>query len=119
MDNFKHLNDNYGHLIGDKVLQKISSIINQTIRESDYLIRYGGDEFLIILTNCNKENALVNAKNILMKIRNIDKIENYSLNIKISMGIAEGRKNDRLGDIISKADSRLYKAKKSSKSIVT
>ncbi len=118
LDNFKEINDSYGHLIGDKVLQSISYIINNNIRESDYLIRYGGDEFLILLTNCNKKNAVKNAKEILSKIKNIKKIENYKLNINISMGIAEGHKNDRLSSIISKADSKLYQAKESNISIM-
>lgn len=54
-DNFKRINDNYGHVTGDKVLKKIATVLKESVRENDIVIRYGGDEFLIIFENCKSE----------------------------------------------------------------
>ena len=110
IDFFKKVNDEHGHQSGDLVLQEISHLIDISIRKLDYIGRYGGEEF-VILINANKEDA----KNVIENIRK--KIEDYNFclekNLKItaSFGIAECRANDSLEDIIKNADNALYRSK--------
>ncbi len=68
VDHFKHVNDEHGHLAGDIVLKAIADIIDDEIRESDYLIRYGGEEFCVILPDTNEEEAMKVAENIRRKV---------------------------------------------------
>ena len=107
IDKFKQINDTEGHLIGDEVLKSIGQILLDEIREVDIPCRYGGDEFCIILPNCNSENA----KEICTKIidRFSEKYENYSL----SMGVTETSEIDLLDSntLIKKTDEKMYIAK--------
>ena len=74
IDLFKKINDNYGHIVGDKVLIKVSEIISQLIRGFDTVGRYGGEEFLVILPNTNSENAYKAAERIRKKIEETEDI---------------------------------------------
>ena len=111
IDNFKDVNDNYGHLIGDETLKKMSSIIFENIRTSDIFGRYGGEEFLIICTQTNKDNAYILAE----KLRTI--VGKYNFNKigtkTISLGISTYEKNDSIESLFKKADEALYCAKES------
>ena len=111
IDYFKNINDNYGHLIGDETLKRMSTIISENIRASDIFGRYGGEEFLIICTQTNKDNAYILAE----KIRSI--IEKYNFNKigtkTISLGISSFEKNDTIETLFKKADEALYNAKES------
>jgi diguanylate cyclase (GGDEF)-like protein/PAS domain S-box-containing protein len=111
IDYFKNINDNYGHLIGDETLKRMSTIISENIRASDIFGRYGGEEFLIICTQTNKDNAYILAE----KIRSI--IEKYNFNKigtkTISLGISSFEKNDTIETLFKKADKALYSAKES------
>ncbi len=84
LDNFKKLNDTYGHSKGNKILKSVANIIRESIRKSDIAIRFGGDEFLIILPNTNKDGAF----KIGNKIRRRVKKELYEYKITISGGVA-------------------------------
>ena len=111
IDHFKDVNDNYGHLIGDETLKKMSSIIFENIRTSDIFGRYGGEEFLIICTQTNKDNAYILAE----KLRTI--VGKYNFNKigtkTISLGISTYEKNDSIESLFKKADEALYCAKES------
>jgi diguanylate cyclase (GGDEF)-like protein/PAS domain S-box-containing protein len=111
IDHFKDVNDNYGHLIGDETLKTMSSIIFENIRTSDIFGRYGGEEFLIICTQTNKENAYILAE----KLRTI--VGKYNFNKigtkTISLGISRYEKNDSIESLFKKADEALYCAKES------
>ena len=118
IDNFKDINDQYGHIVGDDVLVKISDIISNTIRNQDVACRYGGEEFAVLLPETGEEGALLCAE----KIReNIQRIEinansNIKLHIRISCGISTYPENGRnIPDIINNADTALYTAKKTGK----
>jgi diguanylate cyclase (GGDEF)-like protein/PAS domain S-box-containing protein len=111
IDHFKDVNDNYGHLIGDETLKTMSSIIFENIRTSDIFGRYGGEEFLIICTQTNKDNAFILAE----KLRTI--VGKYNFNKigtkTISLGISRYEKNDSIESLFKKADEALYCAKES------
>ncbi|MCK5819337.1 MAG: GGDEF domain-containing protein [Psychromonas sp.] len=108
IDKFKLINDKEGHLKGDEVLKAISGFLLQTIRETDLACRYGGDEFCVILPDCDAENAQLICGKIINHF--VNKYPNYSL----SMGVSEtGGDKWCLGEeIIRQADEKMYFAKK-------
>jgi diguanylate cyclase (GGDEF)-like protein len=113
IDHFKKVNDRYGHLTGDDVLEKIAALIRQNIRDTDIAGRYGGEEFIIILPQANLSSALVVAE----RIRNI--IENAEMKdsagnvfaITVSQGLSGWERGEDAYSLISRADEALYKAK--------
>jgi diguanylate cyclase len=116
VDNFKQINDTYGHLVGDFVLIKLTQIIKSLIRKQDKIYRYGGDEFIIVFNDAN----LLQAQKIIEKI--INKISKTALKYKdniikvtISVGLAAHQKGDTIDTLIKKADEALYHVKKGSK----
>ncbi len=115
IDNFKFVNDNFGHDIGDYVLKTLAKIITNSIRETDIFARWGGEEFVILLPNTN----LNEAKNLAQKIRK--NIENYKFDkvekITISLGVSEYQ-GETLENLIKKCDIALYKAKENGKNRV-
>jgi len=120
VDNFKQINDTYGHDAGDEVLARIGELIKKSVRESDYVIRYGGEEFMVILVDIQKDSS----QDVAEKIRKI--IENTDINFggqeitpTVSIGVAEFPHDS--GDIyhvIKFADIALYRAKKDGKNRV-
>jgi diguanylate cyclase len=110
IDFFKNVNDTYGHHIGDLVIKEVASILNKNARESDLVSRYGGEEFLIMLSNSNSKNAYTLAERIRKDIAAL-KIENYDLRITISIGCTEYKKEESLDNFIKRVDLLLYKAK--------
>ncbi|HOK22464.1 MAG: diguanylate cyclase [Candidatus Hydrothermae bacterium] len=113
IDNFKEINDIYGHLEGDKVLKELADYITRNLRESDVLIRYGGDEFIIFLPNTSFENAKAVAEKILTGLMS-EKVAGHS--ISLSMGVAEfPRDGKSWTELFNKADVALYRAKRRGK----
>ena len=113
IDNFKTVNDSYGHQEGDHVLKVIAHRIRNTLRAYDIVGRYGGEEFLIILPDTNLEDARGLAERIRTRV-NEDPINNAT--ITLSLGVVCFQEGDHtLDDIIRRADQNLYKAKKSGK----
>jgi len=115
IDHFKRLNDTYGHLTGDKVLKFVALLIGRNIRGSDYLARFGGEEFVVILPNTQLENALCVANNIrtyLAKQKLYDSTEDKQLGrLTLSMGVASSLDGDTCDKLIGRADQCLYQAK--------
>ena len=112
VDDFKKINDVYGHATGDKVLQHLAKTILISIRQSDFLIRYGGDEFVLILSDINTENA----KNLMTRIENqLILSAPHPIKIKISCGISLLTNNNDFEDLLKKADSKMYEVKKAKK----
>jgi diguanylate cyclase (GGDEF)-like protein len=114
LDDFKNINDTYGHEIGDLVLIQFVKIARETIRENDLIIRFGGDEFILLLPNTNIKNAKIIATKI------INRVSEYNMstdvNFLISIGIADYQEKDLIiDDIISRADKSLYEAKRAGK----
>ena len=113
LDNFKKINDNYGHQIGDKALCALVEIIKNTIRNVDFLGRYGGEEFMAILPGIYGEEAFILAERIRKKISsNIIETDKGDLLLTISIGVSTYSTKDKsLEDIILRADQAVYEAK--------
>lgn len=111
IDHFKHVNDNYGHLVGDMVLSQLSKIISDNIRNSDIFGRYGGEEFLIICPKTNKDNAFILAEKLRIVVNEFtfDEVGHKT----VSIGIADFQKDDTIESLFKKADRALYEAKNS------
>lgn len=108
IDDFKVVNDTYGHQVGDDVLKSIGVIIKENIREMDIAVRYGGEELGVIFPNINKKSAVLIAERIRQKIETLYK---NNWNITISCGVADSYNKDDIGSLIGSADEALYKAK--------
>jgi diguanylate cyclase (GGDEF)-like protein len=117
IDNFKEINDSYGHLTGDQVLKVISARMRDKVRAYDILGRYGGEEFLIILP----ETGLEEARGLAERIRTSVKEELIGKTpVTLSLGVVCVQSSDRsVDDIIRRADENLYKAKKGGKDRVS
>ncbi|WRH68879.1 MAG: diguanylate cyclase [Planktothrix sp. GU0601_MAG3] len=113
LDYFKKINDNYGHLTGDRTLITFTLAIQNYLRESDYFGRYGGEEFIILLPETNQEDAQKIAQEIcdLIAHLSIPTVQG-NLQITVSIGVAVFRSQDtRIEDIFDRADQCLYQAK--------
>lgn len=120
IDNFKSVNDTYGHAIGDKALTTLSKVLKENLRKSDLLIRYGGEEFLVILYDC-KQNAILEIAEKLRVNFSETKIQtnSESINRTISIGATSyPHNNHNLWEAIKDADKALYKAKQTGKNKV-
>lgn len=115
IDNFKLVNDKFGHLIGDSVLTEVAARLEYSLREEDIIARFGGDEFIIYLP-ITSEHALIVAQRLCNYI--CKKSFNNDLSISISIGVAGSIKSDSLLDVIAKADKKLYLAKSTGKNKV-
>jgi len=113
IDHFKKVNDRYGHLTGDEVLEKIAVLIRRNIRETDIVGRYGGEEFIIILPKTNLSSAWVVAerlRTIIEKTEMKDSAGN-AFTITVSQGLVGWERDEDAASLISRADEALYKAK--------
>ncbi len=110
IDYFKDVNDTHGHIIGDKLLIEIATLLKENTRKTDFIGRWGGEEFVVILPQTNEETALM----VIEKIRL--KIEQYDFEIvgnkTASFGVATYKKEDDIEMILKRADEAMYRAKK-------
>ncbi|MFV0504064.1 MAG: GGDEF domain-containing protein [Lachnospirales bacterium] len=113
IDNFKYINDTFGHDVGDDTLRTVAHTLIDNTRFSDTLVRWGGEEFIVILNYTNLDNAIYVAE----KLRKIiaDKQINVVGKITISLGVAETKSETSLEELVSRADEYLLKAKRSGK----
>lgn len=116
IDHFKKVNDTYGHNIGDDVLKRLVSIVKSSIRLNDSLIRWGGEEF-IILTLANRVDNLFSMAEHIRKSVERAYFESVK-HITISIGVTFYNKNEEINDTIKRADDALYKAKNSGRNRV-
>jgi diguanylate cyclase (GGDEF)-like protein len=112
IDHFKKINDTYGHDVGDEILKTFANQLLASTRSTDIVIRYGGEEFLVLTYNINLEKAINKFEEIRKSIENT-KIEynGGSLHITVSIGVHTGNYEDNIKDVISQADQAVYKAK--------
>ena len=118
IDNFKKLNDTYGHLFGDKVIRKVSKAILRNIRIVDEAIRYGGEEFLVILFKVNKEALLKIAEKIRKDVEKIKFRSHPEVKVTVSIGATLCKNGCELEKCIEKADKALKIAKETGKNKV-
>jgi diguanylate cyclase (GGDEF)-like protein len=117
IDNFKKVNDDYGHSMGDIVLQEFGKILKTQLYENDIIGRYGGEEFIALLPETSSINAVIPAERIREALKEIVfHCKNIIFSITVSIGISDFHTSDeRYEDIINRADKALYNAKQNGK----
>ena len=119
IDHFKQVNDVYGHLMGDQVIQFVAEKLKENIRTSDLLVRYGGDEFIVLIENVGMERALKITEKIRSEIyeaKPLDNVRCPDLKVSISIGVAIGATSWMA--LLEKADRVLFQAKEQGKNKV-
>jgi len=121
IDHFKQVNDTYGHSVGDKVLCMVTGTFHHSLRTTDTIGRWGGEEFIAILNNVNDEDTL---RHIAEKVRTLVEfsrldLNSQSLTVTISIGATRLRPNDTPESIIERADGLMYQSKKAGRNVVT
>jgi len=113
-DDFKKINDNYGHDVGDEVLKKIAQFLEKSMRSIDVVGRIGGEEFVIAMLGANEDEAYEKAEDIRKGIKSDVKIKKYKeLEVTLSIGVAsvDNAKPKSVEELISYADKAMYEAK--------
>jgi diguanylate cyclase (GGDEF)-like protein len=117
VDNFKWVNDTFGHVAGDKIIKEVAAVLRRTFRKDEFIARYGGDEFVVVIAGLSENTA---RQRISTFEKNFSKMRFFShkdgeVNIGISSGIASMVKGDTPDDLLHKADSAMYEMKRRKK----
>ncbi len=116
VDDFKKINDTYGHDVGDQVLKNLAAVIKGNVRSSDIAARFGGEEFIIFLPATNEEGAILVAERIRQGFKKLSvDVNGEKISTTVSIGIAVKEGKESLEELIKKADMALYEAKKHGK----
>lgn len=119
VDHFKRINDEHGHIIGDRVLEALADKLRVCLRATDFIARYGGEEFAVILEKSSLSEAIHVAENLRDSVETtVFKVEGKHLRMTISLGCASAERGDNTKDIIARADEELYKAKRYGRNVV-
>jgi len=119
IDDFKLFNDYYGHNIGDKCLIEVATTVKNNLRESDWIARWGGDEFLVVFSNLDSETSSHVLLRIMEILKNTKiKTDEKTINMSISVGISELSEKDDYLTILERVDMALLDAKNKGKSII-
>ena len=120
IDDFKRVNDTYGHDVGDIVLKAVADVFKKAVRGEDIVCRWGGEEILIFLPGCPLNNAQYRAGQILKNISNIqfEAEEHLPFHVTMTLGVAISEKSEDFMDVVKKADERLYYGKRNGKNQV-
>jgi len=118
IDHFKKINDTYGHQTGDLVIQKTAEILQNNIRKNDIACRYGGEEFVIFLYDCDLNFAKLIAEKIRREIEKLTIIDNSNQKITYTISAGISNKGENLENIIKHSDDMLYKAKETRNRVV-
>lgn len=115
LDNFKQINDTYGHLTGVTVLKRTGQILRSAVREKDIVGRIGGDEFAVLCIGIDSDDAALAVAQRMVK--NVQQFvgRDFSIDVHISIGIARKKPGDSLQDTFRQADTALYQVKRTSK----
>ncbi len=120
IDNFKSINDNYGHITGDKILVFIANILRKALRDGDKIFRFGGEEFTIVLNRNNDEQSDAIANRLLKLISSNNLIYmGQKISITASIGMTKFLENDTPDSLIGRADKALYISKNNGKNMVS
>jgi diguanylate cyclase len=111
IDHFKRINDEHGHLYGDQMLQELAKLLDEFVRETDIVTRYGGDEFVVVMPQTDLDGASLLCERLRAKVRE-------KISVTISGGVASAQKGDTQATLLKRADSALYQAKTSGRNSV-
>jgi len=113
IDKFKYYNDTYGHIFGDKIIKSVARSLTETVRKIDFVARYGGDEFVIVMPETEKSMANILAERLQKKFsQDFFKDNEFQIKISVSIGIASFPNDAKNADeLIRNADLALYRAK--------
>lgn len=116
IDDFKEINDAFGHLIGDKIIAELGALVQANIREGDMLFRWGGEEFIVLLRDCDQRQAFMAAE----KLRGIVEQACFArdINITCSFGVATDMSDLSATELLARCDRHLYAAKSCGKNVV-
>lgn len=116
LDNFKQINDRFGHVAGDKVLIFIAKLFKKALRDGDRVYRFGGEEFITVLNRTDLEGAKLVAERLLSLCRNNKPLfQNQQIPVTLSIGLTKVIPSDSIDTIIDRSDKALYRAKNSGK----
>lgn len=120
IDNFKNINDKYGHITGDKILIFISNILRKTLRDGDKIFRYGGEEFTVIINRNTDEQCELIANRLLNLVSSNRLIYmGERISVTASIGVTKLHEGDTPDSLLSRADKALYISKRNGKNMVT
>ncbi len=115
IDHFRDFNNTYGHLAGDRVLAYVARLTRESLRKDDYVFRYGGDEFVILMPNARLADAAVVAEKVRRNIASVEfklfKNNDLTVHVGLSMGLVEIKPDDDASSFFARADKALYMAK--------
>jgi diguanylate cyclase (GGDEF)-like protein len=113
LDDFRNINNKHGHAVGDRVLKIAVDLMRRTLRASDSIVRYGGDEFLVVMPDTNAQQAGCGLQRLLGKVVHWNQNpEVPDVMISLSVGVAEYRHGVTVGELIDEADRKMYETKK-------
>ena len=113
VDHFKRINDTYGHCAGDEVLKQVATTTSELIRDSDLLFRYGGEEFVLLLSQTDRYSAIDVGERIRSHISQVDfYYGNECINVSVSIGLSSSHDGDTCEGLLKRADEALYLAKR-------
>jgi diguanylate cyclase len=122
IDHFKKFNDSFGHHIGDQVLKLLASVLRESVKGQDVAVRYGGEEFAVILPNTELKGAVTVGENIRRRIIGKELIDRKSGDrlgrITVSAGVAQFAPGEPLRELVERSDRALYAAKNSGRNRV-
>lgn len=119
IDKFKQINDTYGHIAGDAILKRVAECMVESVRDSDIIYRYGGEEFVVLLRNTRKPGARLLAERIRKAVESMHfNYEDFKIMITISAGLSTFIKSDTAKTFLERCDSALYEAKQTGRNRV-
>jgi diguanylate cyclase len=123
IDNFREVNNTYGHLAGDSILTHIARIVAELLRCDDFVFRYGGDEFIVLLPQAKLEDAVRIAEKLRTRVAAVEfmlsRTSDKFIHLTISLGVSEARPDDNPTTLLARADKALYESKQNGRNRVT
>ncbi|WNF45462.1 GGDEF domain-containing protein [Pseudomonas sp. SG20056] len=113
IDHFKRINDTHGHLIGDQALKAVASALKESLRNVDMVFRFGGEEFMVLLSNTSRESASMVGERLRMAVLGIQYlVENRAIELSVSLGCATLLPGESMESLLRRADNALYVSKR-------
>jgi len=119
LDKFKAINDNLGHQAGDEVLMSVAKVLKKAVRSTDLLVRMGGDEFLIVLDQTDRDSARILAERLCLAIDSLDIWANDTTKLGVSIGLSEMKNREGLQNWLERTDDILYHSKAKGRAMVS